>query len=105
MDTKYNGWTNYETWCAKLWIDNDQSIQEMWDQAARDMLAEPPASEVLTPEESALYGFTDALKAYYEGNVPEMENSVYYDLLCAALKSVNWREIAGNIMGGLTERA
>ena len=22
-DTTYNGWTNYETWNAALWLDND----------------------------------------------------------------------------------
>ena len=24
--TKYNGWTNYETWNFKLWLDNDQDV-------------------------------------------------------------------------------
>ena len=23
IDTTYNGWTNYETWNAALWLDND----------------------------------------------------------------------------------
>lgn len=23
-DTKYNGWTNWETWNWKLWMDNDE---------------------------------------------------------------------------------
>ena len=24
--TKYNGWSNYETWNFKLWLDNDQDV-------------------------------------------------------------------------------
>jgi hypothetical protein len=23
-DRKYNGWSNYETWNFKLWLDNDE---------------------------------------------------------------------------------
>ena len=30
--TKYNGWTNYETWCLNLWIDNDRE----WYRAVND---------------------------------------------------------------------
>ena len=25
-EKKYNGWSNYETWVFKLWIDNDQQL-------------------------------------------------------------------------------
>ena len=24
--TKYNGWSNYETWNFKLWLDNDEGV-------------------------------------------------------------------------------
>ena len=27
-EKKYSGWTNYETWLVKLWLDNDQWSQE-----------------------------------------------------------------------------
>ena len=26
-DSKYNGWTNYETWAFALWVDNSQPLQ------------------------------------------------------------------------------
>lgn len=29
MCREYNGWTNWETWVAKLWIDNDESVYAM----------------------------------------------------------------------------
>ena len=28
-DTEYNGWTNYETWNAALWIGSDQGLYEI----------------------------------------------------------------------------
>jgi len=31
---EYNGWTNYETWLVKLWIDNEQGSQDYWIERA-----------------------------------------------------------------------
>ena len=32
----YNGWTNYETWCVNLWLDNDEGTQNMVREWARE---------------------------------------------------------------------
>lgn len=29
MCKEYNGWSNWETWVSKLWIDNDESVHAM----------------------------------------------------------------------------
>jgi len=71
MCNKYNGWTNYETWIVKLWLDNS---------GTGECPVEPTAS---------------AIKDYIqEFNPLAGDASMYADMLGAALSSVNWYEIA-----------
>lgn len=80
MTTTYNSWTNYETWAVALWIDNEQgSYQEARSMArqARDK-----------------YSLADSLKEWIGECAPEIEATLYSDLLNAALSEVDWTEIA-----------
>lgn len=81
-DTSYNGWTNYETWVIKLWIDNEQHDQERWLEAAKT------AESIGT--------LADQMKDEYEESMPETVG-VWSDLLTAALGEVSWYEIAEHL--------
>lgn len=95
-EKEYNGWTNYETWLVKLWLDNEESTYK-FVRALTEIHK--------TPNELA-----DALKEYVEENIPSLstlstveaatkahpvpDSGMYSDLLNAALSEVNWFEIA-----------
>ena len=77
----YNGWTNYETWNVKLWLDNDQGEHDYWLLRSWEV-------------DGDVYALENELKdAVYE-NYPDIPPSMYSDILNAGLSSVNWREIA-----------
>ena len=108
METKtYNGWTNYETWAVALWINNDQSTQQMWHNRAMRALSEAKPSDVWTQPQAAQYGLADELKSGADEDNPLTEDgvqpSVYTDLLGAALSEVNWNEIARHLIEAVQE--
>lgn len=91
----YNGYTNYETWLVALWIDNDQGLQEMIQEFAQAAYDEAEASEYLTREEEAVA----TLEKQIEDVIDEMnplisEASLFSDMLSAAFREVDYREIA-----------
>jgi hypothetical protein len=100
MNKKYNGWTNYETWCVNLWLNNDQGSYRYWIEAAETTLQnEAPSSPRVE-----VYGYTvrnaarcllaEKLKDELHGTELLERSCVYADLLQAALAAVNWQEIA-----------
>lgn len=107
-DTTYNGYTNYETWNVNLWIDNDQADQEFWIERATDCMriANRPVNDTFigTPDERAAYMLSNELKEHFEENMPEVQGT-YADLLTAALGSVNWYEIAENLIAAAKDTA
>ena len=84
-DNEYNGWSNYETWVTKLWLDNDQDTYNKVREWAE--------------EEQGNYGLSKRIKEYVEETNPieGLEATVYNDLLSGAISSINFYEIAENI--------
>jgi hypothetical protein len=94
-DKTYNGWTNYETWLVKLWMDNDGGSYGHYQDVAQEA-----ASQADKPED-AVPDLADQLKQEYEEAADELlpgEASVWHDLINGALAEVNWYEIAEHMI-------
>jgi hypothetical protein len=92
MSTKYNGWTNYETWCVNLWLDNEEPLQRYWAAIAALWLNQEPNARL------AAYELARQLAEEVIDWKPEV-TGMWADLLGAALSEVNWNEIAGYMIG------
>ena len=99
----YNGWSNYETWAVKLWLDNEPGPYEYWSDRAKEILRDPRISEYLTTEQTARQDLADELKNDHEENLPQMQPSVFSDLLNAGLSEVDWYEIAESMLADAKE--
>ena len=82
---KYNGYTNYETWLVKLWMDNSEGDYHYWLEAARE-------------HDGNTYDLSCYLKDQYTDEMLPQLQGVYLDLLTGALSEVNWYEIAEHLI-------
>ena len=96
MNQGYQGFANYETWCVKLWLDNEESSYRYWQAAAQECWDEAEADQYFTREERARLDLEDRMKDEIEdaaGQAVEV-GTIWADLLSSAVSEVNWREIA-----------
>ena len=110
--TKYNGWSNYETWNFKLWLDNDEDLHNY-------IIGE--IKKIKTIGTSHIHEVSEVsnfLRSYIEDNVPNLnvstrsqsvhglmsdKNGFYNDILNAALRDINTYEIAESYLEDLEE--
>lgn len=88
----YNGWKNYCTWAAALWIDNEESTYRYFRERVEEIKAETD------DENERKYQLAELIKEFIEDNAPELSASVYSDLLGFALGEIDFYEIAGNML-------
>lgn len=97
----YNGWSNYETWNVKLWIDNEEHSQRYWEDQADDALRSGFGDD--ETNDGAINRLAEQLETEFTEGAPEMEGT-YSDLLNAALSEVDWYEIAKSMINDAKER-
>ena len=106
MDTKYNGWTNYETWNCALWMDNNEFDQDFWTNQAQEAYDNAEAEKSFTRAERATLDLADTMKANFEDQAEQWmpdQASMFADFINSSLPSVNWYEIAAHYVDSIEQ--
>ena len=99
-DNTYNGWTNYETWLVKLWMDNSEGDQKYWTGETAEVIAareEFPVSRLA----ERIRNWLDEIIDFHNDSVGE--SGLIADLLTGAIGAVNTFEIARHLLDDLEE--
>ncbi len=83
----YNGWTNYETWNYKLWLDNDEKSYFNLQEIIKAVFN-------TEEEQNQVPKLAKILEDLCNSNCPDLEASFYSDVLNASTREINFYEIA-----------
>jgi hypothetical protein len=100
----YNGWTNYETWNFALWADNDNP--NYWQERAEELASEFDKDEIregFTLKEEITFLLADEMQELTEENAPNEATGFYADIMNAAIRSINWHEVAAHYCDEIEE--
>ena len=84
-DRKYNGWSNYETWNFKLWLDNDKFSYNR-------------ARELAKASNKNAGALASDLRELATEEAPELKTSFYSDIMMASVREVDYYEVAKSLL-------
>lgn len=87
----YNGWSNWETWCVALWLNNDSpsTAEYLQELSNRQHLPVYTLADMLRDQVKTWW--YDTIEAH---QLPEA--CLWADLMIGTLDRVNWYEIIDN---------
>ena len=92
----YNGWINYETWAANIWLEG------AWDWEIENFIRRAKASDMSTRDDviAELEFWLDRKLHELEDDLAsEMTNGLAVDLLVHAFDRIDTRELAEAFIG------
>ena len=101
---EHNGYTNHETWIVRIWMDNEKGSQDKWLEEAKKAHGRASGKhKVFSKREEASFILSDTIKNWHEMAMPHIGNSVFGNLMTAAMSEVNWDELAKVLIDQLIE--
>lgn len=92
MSDGYNGWTNWETWNAKLWLDNGDLCDPFEIQEQGRYCAETYGDNAAGEMAEWLWNQVDEHLRFADGERYHA-TGLGADLLTSAVERINWKEI------------
>ncbi len=93
-EIKHNGYTNYVTWLAAAYIDNDKNTYDFYDRLREDL------HKIGEPEENAVGIIAQTMEMEFGAQAAKLENwtnnEIWSSVINDAKCSINYYEIAKN---------
>jgi hypothetical protein len=101
-ENKYNGWSNYYTWCFKLWMHNNESLyNNIYSNIETIINNKYRGSEAPENPDYKMLDAMDFLKIIAEEMTQEQyknDGTFTNDLIGYALNQINYNEVATAII-------
>ncbi|KKN66712.1 hypothetical protein LCGC14_0468980 [marine sediment metagenome] len=95
QESGYQGWKNYETWNAALWINNDEGMYDyLQEELGRLREDEEDHDEIVYALAQLM---EDHFETMYDDNAAGLVGPLA-DLLRAAMSEIDWREISQSFL-------